>query len=384
MELVFIASLVLMGYIYIGYPLLVWLLARIAGRAVNKGEYEPQLVMVIVAYNEAERIGKKIENCLAVDYPESKRRILIVSDGSDDGMNEVVLRYASRRVDLMAFASRRGKAACLNDAIASCEEEVVVLLDARQEIDAVAVRTLVENFADPRIGAVSGELVFRTRDEKGFGDGVDAYWHYEKFIRRQESQVNSTVGVTGALYALRRELFRPIPGNTILDDVVIPMNVVMRGFRVIFENGARAYDLPSVDHRQERLRKIRTIAGNYQLLFSHPRFLNPVKNSVFFQLVSHKALRLVGPVCLALLLFTNVVLAMDSAFYRFVLAGQLAAYALAVGGMLCAPIGRLKPARILMAFLTLNWFAVLGLVAFLRNRNAHLWRSAHKVQADKP
>jgi len=383
-EVVFTVGLALLAYTYLGYPALIWAFAQLFPRTVHRGACQPRVTVIIVAHNEAARIGRKLETCLALDYPKEKLRILVASDGSDDGTNERVASYAARGVALLAFPVRRGKASCLNDAVANCDEEVIVLTDARQRLDAYAVRRLAENFADPSVGAVSGELVFEADGITEFGEGVDAYWRYEKFIRRQESRWHSVVGVTGALYALRRECFRQIPEDTILDDVVIPMNVIMEGRRVIFESRAIAYDLPSDDPRQEKLRKVRTIAGNYQLISSHLPFFVPWRNPIFFQLVSHKLLRLVAPFGMAVVLITNVMLAGRAVPYQGLLAAQLLAYALPGIGCVWPYSRKWKPVKLATAFVLLNWFAVLGLVEFLRNRNVHVWGSKQLTPFGKP
>jgi len=382
-EIALLAVLAVLAYTYVGYPSLIWVLARCFPRRVHRAAYQPRVVVIIVAHNEAARIGRKLDTCTALDYPKEKLRILVASDGSDDETNEMVTAYADRGVTLLAFPVRRGKAACLNDAVASCDDEIVVLTDARQRLDAYAIRYLIENFADPFVGAASGELMFETEGRTEFGEGVDAYWRYEKFIRKQESRLHSVVGATGALYALRRECFREIPGDTILDDVVIPMNVVMAGRRVVFEDRARAYDLSSRDHKQEKLRKIRTIAGNYQLMVAHPEFFVPLRNPILFQLVSHKPLRLVSPLCMTLLLITNVMLAPRASLYQWLLAAQILAYALPAMGILWPFSGRWRVVKLATAFLLLNWFAVLGLVEFLRNRNVHLWTSKQSTTSSK-
>jgi cellulose synthase/poly-beta-1,6-N-acetylglucosamine synthase-like glycosyltransferase len=380
-DIVFAATLVVLAYTYAGYPALIWVLASLWPRSVHRGPNQPRVTMIIVVHNEAARIARKLESCIALDYPKESLRILVASDGSDDGTNEIVTAHAHLGVGLLAFPARRGKAACLNDAVAGSDGEIIVFTDARQELDPPAVRYLVENFADPAVGVASGELVFRTEGMSDFGEGVDAYWRYERFIRQQESRFHSVVGVSGALYALRRECFREIPADTILDDVVIPMNAVMAGRRVVLENRAKAIDLPSRDHRQEKLRKVRTIAGNYQMILAHPGFFAPFRNPIFLQLISHKVLRLLGPLCLALLLATNAALAPRGPVYQCLLAIQVLGYALPVIGFLW-PFGRKwKLVKWATAFLLLNWFAVLGAVEFMRNRNAHLWESKQGHQS---
>ncbi len=378
-------SIALLLYTYFGYPALVALWARLAPWPVaTSPHYQPRLVMIVVARNEAARIQAKIETCLAQDYPPDRLRVLIVSDGSTDGMDDVVRRFATPRVGLLTFPLSRGKAACLNDAIAGCDEEVLVLTDARQRLSPEAVRYLVLNLADPRVGAVSGELVFVADDVNAFASGIGAYWRYEKGIRRSQAAIHSVPGATGALYALRKSCFSPIPPCTILDDVAIPMHVAMQGQRVVFESRALAYDHPSTEARQERRRKVRTLAGNFQLLSLYPQLLLPWRNPIFIQFVSHKLLRLLAPWAMLSALLSNVALALHSAFYAVLLALQLAFYALPALGALVPACRKLGPVKLAATFIALNGYAMLGFFEFLTNRNAHLWRAGPATSPERP
>lgn len=368
-------SFLMVAYTYIGYPMILWILGRWFPRVVRRGTARPNVALVIVAYNEELRIGAKIRNCLALDYPKDRLEIVVASDGSTDGTKRIVGEIGDPRVTFLGFPVRRGKAACLNDAVARTTAEIIVFTDARQRLDAAAVCFLVENFSDPEVGAASGELEFEVEGMSNFGGGVDAYWRYEKFIRQSESAWGSVVGVTGAIYALRRECFEPIPDDTILDDVLIPMNVVMGGKRVLFESRAKAFDLPSKSASQEKMRKVRTIAGNYQLLVGHPQFLLPWRNPIFFQLVSHKVLRLLGPAWLAGMLIANIFLSAKSTVYAILLGLQLLAYAIPIASLVWPRARKWRLVRLATAFLLLNWFAVLGAIEFLRNRKIHMWES---------
>ncbi|MFM2067514.1 MAG: hypothetical protein RLZZ584_2423 [Pseudomonadota bacterium] len=374
--LLFWGALALLVYTYAGYPLLLRAWARLAPRpARHDAAYAPSVAIVVVGYNEAARIAAKIESCLGQSYTAGPLRVLIVSDGSTDSMGEVVARYADRGVTWLPFAERRGKAACLNDAAAACHEEVIVFTDARQRLHPEAVARLVAALGDPACGAVSGELVFEADDAGGFAQGVDAYWRYEKFIRRHEALVGSVVGVTGALYAIRRECFRPIPVPTILDDVAIPMQVVMQGRRVGFEAGAIAYDRPSPDVAREKLRKVRTLAGNFQLVQLYPALLSPLHNPIWLAFFSHKLARLLAPLAMVACLLASALLASASVWWAGVLVAELALLVLAWAGGHEALASRLRLARFAHAFLTLNTFVVLGFLHFVRNRQAHLWAS---------
>ncbi|BDI04557.1 glycosyltransferase family 2 protein [Sphaerotilus microaerophilus] len=375
-HILFWSALVVLVYTYAGYPLWLALRARLAPRPPQRREgYRPRVAILVVVHNEAARIAAKIDSCLAQDYPADRLRVLVVSDGSTDRTADVVAGYADRRVSWLPCAQRRGKAACLNDGVAACDDEVIVFTDARQRLSADAVSRLVAVLSDPAYGAVSGELVFVKDEASAFGEGVDAYWRYEKFIRRHEALVGSVVGVTGALYALRRECFRPIPSHTILDDVAIPMQVVMQGRRVGFEPGAIAFDRPAQDVSQERSRKVRTLAGNFQLLQLFPALMLPWRNPLFGALMSHKLLRLAAPwAMLACLLANAALVASGSLFFQGIWVLHFGLYVLGLLGAVPGLADRVKLVRIAHAFLVLNWFAVLALREFLVNRQAHLWK----------
>lgn len=374
-QTIFWGAVLLLFYTYAGYPAAVYALGRLRPRPVHRGEFTPPVTVVIVAYNEGPRIARKLDSCLAQIYPPDQLRVLVVSDGSDDDTGERVRRLASPRVRLLAFDTRRGKAACLNDAIAACQTEYVILTDARQRLAPDAVRRLMGNFADATVGGVSGELVFEDSSGSGFARSVDAYWRYERFLRYWEGVTGSVVGVTGALYAIRKDCYRPIPGGTILDDVLVPMNIVMSGLRVGFDADARAYDLPSSDPVQERRRKRRTLAGNYQLLSACPALLSPWRNPLWLRFLSHKLLRLVAPFAMAAAVAANLVLAAASSWYGGLLIAHAGFYVLALMGVVWPPALRFGAVRMAATFVRFNWFAVLGLVEFLRNRKAHLWHS---------
>ena len=287
MTVVLWVAVALILYSYAGYPLLLLLRAALQRRTDrDRRPFEPTVTMLIVAHNEESVIEAKLKNCLSLDYPKDRLEVLVASDGSSDRTEAIVAGFADRGVRLLSLPGPRGKPAALNRAVAEGHGEILVLCDARQTLAPDSIRELVQHFADPRVGAVSGELHLGEAD--GAGRGVDLYWKYEKLIRRTESQIDSTVGVTGALYALRKELFRPLDPRIILDDVAIPMDVVQAGLRVLFEPGARVFDRASNASDTEYRRKLRTLAGNYQLVFLEPWLLDPRRNRLWWQFVSHK------------------------------------------------------------------------------------------------
>jgi poly-beta-1,6-N-acetyl-D-glucosamine synthase len=373
-SLSFWTSVLLIGYAYLGYAILIRAWASLCPKPIGTARLEPSVTVLVVAYNEAARIEGRIENLLDLDYPADRLEILVASDGSTDGTDALARRYEAAGVTVVALEERRGKVAAINALVPRARGEIVVLADARQRFGRDVLRALVVPFGDPRVGAVSGELMLTPGgSDTGVGEGVGVYWSWEKSIRRNESRVDSAVGATGAIYAIRRRLFEPIAEDTILDDVLIPMRIVRRGFRVVFEGGARAYDRPASTAREEFTRKVRTIAGNFQLFARERWLMNPFRNRLWLQTVSHKGLRLIGPLLFATMLSTSLLL-LDRPFYRFALAGQLAFYLAALLGATLRRACRAIPLLSLPYLVCLlNWATVVAFVRFLTGRQRVTW-----------
>jgi poly-beta-1,6-N-acetyl-D-glucosamine synthase len=367
-------SIALLAYTYVGYPLLIRLWAGLKPQQAITGWMMPRLTLVVVAYNESRRIRQRLENFLDLDYPWDHLEVIVACDGCTDDTAEQARAYHSTYVRVVEFKKRRGKSAVLNDVMRLARGELVVLADARQRFETGALRALASRFADPQVGAVSGELILLDGSSHSeVGKGVDFYWRYEKFMRLYEGQIDSTVGVTGAIYALRRQLFQPIPETLILDDVLIPMQVVRQGYRVLFEPKARAYDWVVPTAQQEFTRKLRTIAGNFQLFFLRPWLLSPAHNRLWVQTVSHKLFRLLSPLLLATSFVANLALAGDPA-YRLLLIAQILFYGAALLGYLTRHAAR-KPffLNVPYAFCLLNWATVIALVHLLNGRQQVTW-----------
>ena len=372
LHIAFWAGALLLAYVFVGYPLWVWLLARLAPQPIRKQAVTPTVTVVIAVHDGVTQIVTKLANLNALDYPRQLVDIVIVCDGCRDATAEQCRQFGDPRVQVLEFAERRGKAACLNDGIAAATGEVLLLTDVRQRLAPTALRELVANFADDTVGAVSGELLFEDV-HTGFARGVDAYWRYEKLIRQSESGSGSTVGVSGALYAMRRNLFYPLPEATVLDDVLVPMRVAAQGQRVVFESLALAWDRPSQQPVEEQRRKIRTLAGNYQLIQLAPWLLWPRSNPLWFRFVSHKLLRLAAPWLMLLLALSACVLATYHPIYVVIVSLMLVVVSLVIAGRWWPALARWLPVRLLSAFFYLNLFAAQALVAFAHNRRLHLW-----------
>ena len=368
-------SLAALVYIYAGYPLLVWLLGRCRPGRVQRQPHATTVSVVLVVHNEATRLQRKLDSLLAMQSADQIVEILVGSDGSTDDSAAVVQSYPDPRVKWIPFATRRGKPSVLNDLIPQARGAIVLLTDVRQEFAADFLTATLPNFADPTVGVVSGELVFKTDSTTTTAaEGIGLYWRYEKFIRNAESRFRGVPGATGACYLIRKELFRSIEPTTILDNVAIPLQIVSQGYRCLFERGAEAYDRPSTETRQEAIRKRRTIAGAAQLVVQYPRWLWPWCNPLWFEFVSHKLARLTSPVWLVTA-FVSSALLVSQPLYATLCVGQLACYA--AGGLGWAFQSQGRRSSLLgpfLMFLTLNVTTALALWDALRSRYHVTWQ----------
>jgi biofilm PGA synthesis N-glycosyltransferase PgaC len=363
MKVLFWVCLALISYAYFGYALWLALCVRLRGRAIRKGHLIPTVSVVIAARNEATNLPAKLENLRLLDYPQTLLEIVIASDGSTDETVGILHEQGSNIVAVILDASK-GKACALNEAVKRATGDILVFLDARQYVEPNAISELASCFADPDVGAVSGELLLESSDA-GSQEALGIYWKIEKIVRKLESASGSVVGVTGAIYAIRRELYTEIPAGTILDDVFVPMNVARLGKRVVFQPSAVARDRLFSEKGKEFSRKVRTLTGNYQLLRLAPWLLSPA-NPILFRFISHKLLRLVVPLLLLLMLMASAMA--GGPFYWAIFWLQVLFYVLAVFGTLIPSVKQFKPVGIASTFVMLNAAAALAFYNFAAGR----------------
>lgn len=383
MTMVFLASLLLLAWTYVGYPLALVVRARFAPRHPVLADWEPSVEVVVVTHNAAHELRARLANLAALDYPPARLHIHIVSDGSTDASAAILGGDLPANVSVHLYPQRRGKSACLAQVIACLRAEVVLFADTRQRIEAGALRALLRRLSDPSVGAVGGELMFE-HAENDFGNGVDFYWRYEKFIREHEARSGSVVGVSGALYAARRAVLPPIPAGLILDDVWIPLHIAGAGRRVLFAPDARAWDRPSTHPALEARRKRRTLAGNFQLIAREPTLLLPWKHPLGWRLWGHKWLRLLAPWCLLAAFASNLVLAARSPAWLALLLAQCVFYLCAIAGIRRAALLAFQPLRVCATFVRMNAYAMLALADFLRGRVAPLWHVTGQPDRSAP
>lgn len=337
---------------YVGYPMLMALLAQRRPLMQPDPPTEWPAVSVIVPFcNEPERVAAKLATLKGMNYP-GVLQIIFVADGEGETADAV---RSLDEVEKVVLTRRQGKPAALNAGLREARHDLVMFTDARQEIASDALRLLVARIQDPGIGAVSGELVQRDENDR---EQVGLYWKYELFIRKVESRYDSVPGVSGALYLMRRELCRPLPEDTLLDDVVMPLNALRGGRRIVLEIGARVYDRVAANTQQERRRKLRTLTGNFQLFRRDPWLLLPWKNKAWMQFAFHKAARLLVPY--ALMVLFVVPLLQHGVIWRLFWTAQAVFYLMAFGSGRNWPLCDNRLAATARLFTELNLTAALA------------------------
>jgi poly-beta-1,6-N-acetyl-D-glucosamine synthase len=351
-------------YAYLGYPLVLLGLGLILRRPVKKASIQPSLSLLIAAHNEARVIERKIRNSLALDYPTDLLEIVIASDGSTDETEAIARGFENGRIRVLSFAKNRGKMAVLNAVVPGLRGEIVIFSDASAMLAPDAIRRLVENFADPTIGAASGRFQVERPAEVNIGASENLYWKYETFLKTQESQLASTLGGHGQLHAIRKALYPYPSSETINDDYVIPVSVLSRGFRAVYEPAAVVWE--EAREMTGFARRIRIMTGNLQQLRNVP--LQPMP---LFFFLSHKFLRLLAPFAMLAALVANLFL-LASPVYRALLYAQLAFYTLAA----CGLAGRLRPRALGLPFYfcMVNFAAFFGLYHALTHRKSMVWK----------
>jgi len=375
----------LLVYSYLFYPLLLGVLARWWGRPWQMADIEPTVTLLIPAHNEAKVIGAKIQNALSLDYPRGRLQIRVISDGSVDGTDEIVQRYAGL-VEYQRISPRGGKPNAVNQAMPYAHGEILLLCDANTMFARDAVHKLVRHFADPDVGAVSGDVVL-TSDAVTYGRGEGLFWRMERQMQLCEALLWTTVGVDGGMYALRRELYVPNRPDTLVDDFVIAMNVARTGRRVVMDLEAKATEDSVSDPCQEFRRRARTTAGGFQTLFEGRGRPGLGRPGLWLAYESHKVLRWIGPVLLAAAFVTNAALvgvtwtanAPGGALYAGLLAVQGVFYALAAAGhwMRHRPLPQVL--SVPYYFSLANLAAAAGFVKWLLKRQAVTWAQADRT-----
>lgn len=371
---VFAVALAACAYPYFGYPAVLWLWSRLRTRPVRKGPVRPTVSLIVPARNEAELIGRKIENALSLAYPPDRYEVLVVSDGSSDGTETIAASFEDRRVRLLSLPPV-GKVRALNEAVPNAEGEILAFTDADISLEHDALARLVENFSDPEVGGVCGNKRYRpAAGGDATSDGEGLYWRYDKWQKQLESRIGSVFGADGALYALRRELYVPLEDPSQADDLALSARVVLQGRRLVFEPRAVTSEEAPGDASDELRRKIRIANHSFRALLGLGDGL--WRHGFYsFELVSHKLLRYLVPFFLVALFVSSLSLAGTAPIFTVALAAQLLVYGLAAAGLLLRGTrpGRWKLFAVPFYFGLVNLGALIGVLSVLRGRRQRAW-----------
>jgi cellulose synthase/poly-beta-1,6-N-acetylglucosamine synthase-like glycosyltransferase len=345
-------------YAYVGYPLLLVVMSALRRREVRRADWTPEVSVIITAYNEERDLAAKLENTLALDYPEDKFEIIVASDCSSDRTDEIARSYAAPQ----------------NAAVEMARGEVLVFSDATTLYRPDVLRVMARNFADPTVGCAAGRLIYVDPEQSSVGRGARSYWDYEVFLKERESQVCSLIGVSGCLYAVRRSAYVPLYHEA-CSDFLIATKMVEQGLRTVYEPAAVCTEETNSRARKEMRMRVRVITQTYTDLWRHRAMLNPFRGGFYsVQLLSHKVMRYLVPVFLFGMLAASAALASRSAFYLAALAAQAVCYAAAAAGWLLERAGRgAGPLAFPLYFVLANLAALIAFYQFLRGERYARW-----------
>lgn len=385
-ELLFFLAITVLAYIYAGYPIVLALLAQTFGRDVDRDSATPTVTIVLAAHQEASVIQQKLENFDQLDYPAERLKMLVVSDASTDGTDEIVTAHSNSRVTLLRQTPRAGKASALNLALANVDSEVLIFTDANVFFEPDALYHLLPPLADPEVGIVTG-VVHLVDAKTGYAESEGAYYRYERFLQEKESAFWSVVGVDGALFAAKREVIGPPPSDAILDDFVMSMAVACSGKRIIYEPRAKAVENAAPTQADEFRRKVRVGVGAFQSIARLWSFPPIYLLRLFFCYLSHKLLRWLTPWFMLLALATNGVLAAHGdPTWLALFSLQTAFYISALLGLVLPASRRFRLISIPMYFVMMNAAFALGLLRFAAFGSSGRWKPTARTQlnSEKP
>jgi len=385
MEATFWISLAIIFYAFLGYGIIILIITKIKRLLSKAPQLDtetalPSVTFVVPCYNELDMIDQKIQNCLALDYPKEKYEIIFITDGSTDGTPDAVKKYPE--IKLLHDDIRGGKSSAENRAMKYVNSEITIFSDANTVLPTNALKKMMRHYANPKVGAVSGEKRIQTKSsDKAVGAGEGIYWKYESFLKKLDSELNTIVGAAGELISFRTSLFEHVEKDTILDDFMLSMRIAAKGFRVIYEPEAYALETASASIKEELKRKIRICAGGWQAMSRLLPILWPFPNPVLtFQYISHRVLRWsIVPVLLIVVFITNYYLALNSSLYMIIFNLQIIFYLGALLGYLLEKYNiKLKVLFIPYYFSIMNYSVIMGFIRFLKGSQSAAWERSQR------
>jgi cellulose synthase/poly-beta-1,6-N-acetylglucosamine synthase-like glycosyltransferase len=374
----FAVSLATVIYTYVGYAVIIPVLALFSSGDVDKNDIEPRVTYLITAYNEEKNIRRKLEGVLALDYPKDRLEVMVASDGSTDRTDDIVREFRDRGVVLLRVEGRVGKTFAQNEAVKMATGEIIVFSDATTMYEKDAIRKMVRNYHDPVVGAVSGRYEYLNPTRASVGIGTVVFWKYENFIKSVQTRIRTITGCCGCIYSVRREAYVPLPAD-IISDLVEPLKVIENGYRVVFEPEAIAYEVTTERPSEEFSMRVRVISRAMRGIWSVRSLLNPVRYPfVSFQLVSHKVLRWLMPFFLAALFVSSYHLR-GRPLYDMAFAAQAVFYLVSLGGLALGALGvRLRVLALPLYFCVVNAASIIALFKTVLGRKTVVWETVRR------
>jgi cellulose synthase/poly-beta-1,6-N-acetylglucosamine synthase-like glycosyltransferase len=387
MELVFWLAFGLVFYIFLGYGILQFVLVAVsklfsAKRVLPATQNLPSVAFVIAAYNEEDFLAEKIENTLQLDYPSSKLQVVVITDGSTDKSKEIAASYPN--VQVYHEDERKGKLHAIHRVYPLLNTDVLIFSDANTAVNSEAVKEIVKHFDHSNVGVVSGEKRVMDSNGETAGKGEGIYWKYESTLKKLDSELGSTMGAAGELFAVRYSCMQDIPGDTIIEDFYLTMKIVSQGSKIVYEPNAYAMESGSANTAEEMKRKVRISAGGLQAIFRLKTLMNPLRFGwISMQFLSHRVMRwALSPLLLPLLVVSNLVIVLNgnSILYTILLLGQIAFYALAFHGHVLSKSNRSSKLSIIpYYFWLMNYCVYLGLIRLIKSEQTVLWEKAKRA-----
>ncbi|TAJ13935.1 glycosyltransferase family 2 protein [Marinilabiliaceae bacterium JC017] len=396
LEIIFWILLFLLFYTYLGYGMVLYLMVRIK-RWLRKAPddaveaYEPEVTLLVAAFNEKEMVKDKVSNTCGLDYPAEKLKQVWVTDGSDDGTDQLLKDYAD--VTVLHQPERQGKIAAINRAMPLVDTSIVIFSDANTFLGEESVRRIVNLFRDKQVGCVSGEKrIYSKAEDAAAGAGEGIYWRYESTLKRWDAELNTVVGAAGELFAIRTELFEAVEPDTLLDDFIISLRIAAKGYTVQYDPEAYAIETASANVEEELKRKVRIAAGGIQSIVRLRHLMNVFRYGLLaFQFISHRVLRwTLAPLAIPLVFVLNYLLCNDpgiswSGFYQILFFLQVVFYALAIAGIITKNQEvKLKILFVPYYFLMMNYAVYLGLIRYLKKSQSVNWERARRGVVTEP
>ncbi len=373
-QIVFFISLTALVYTYLGYPLLVYVVSLIRPMKVQRAPLEPNVTIIITAYNEEKDIGGKLENTLQIDYPPKKLEILVASDGSTDKTDEIVKEFGKKGIKLFRQEGRVGKTSTQNKAVELATGEIILFSDATSMYQPNVLREILPSFADQTVGCVAGKLVYIDKKDTTIGQGAKSYWNYEVFLKEAESKACSLIGASGCLYAVRRAAYRPMYPEA-CSDFLIATILYQQGLRTVYEPNAVCLEETNIKSDKEMQMRVRVILQTINDLWHNRQMMNPFKSGFYaIELISHKLFRYAVPLFLLLILLSNSVLAFYTVYFQLALLVQIGFYLMALFAWFFERKGiRLGILAIPLYFTLANVASLIGFYKFVRGERFAKW-----------